>query len=223
VTSAPSQNPVSNLASSAGKATGAAAGAVEDGIVEASKSVTAVAAGASKEVARPSAAHEGLATLQGDRGTSAAAARTGTRAGGDDVLTSGAATRKRVARGPPPSVRPARAAPLRLLLAYVWPAVALRQGGKSFAGDGVPPLTVAGVARLLVMGAIRASGVFARTRRPTATGLAPPAETSRAAPNGSFVPGGNEITSFVVFSFAVLFAFLISTVWLEVRSKYLYR
>jgi hypothetical protein len=39
----------------------------------------------------------------------------------------------------------------------------------------------------------------------------------------ALVPRGGEITFFVIFSFAALLAFLVSTAWLEVRSKYLYR
>jgi hypothetical protein len=123
-------------------------------------------------------------------------------------------------RSAPPSIGSAQAAPLRRWLAYVWPAIALGRNGEVLAkGETLPPLTLAGVARLLVMGATRASS--GGDPRPSAHAVTP--EGPRAAPNGTLVPGGAEITSFVIFSFVALLALLISAAWMEVRSKYLYR
>lgn len=123
-------------------------------------------------------------------------------------------------RSAPPSIGSARPAPLRRLLAYVWPAIALGRNGEALAkGKTLPPLTLAGFARLLVMGATRASG----GGDPSPSGQAVTSDAPRAAPNGTLVPGGPETTSFIIFSFAALLALLISAAWMEVRSKYLYR
>jgi hypothetical protein len=94
------------------------------------------------------------------------------------------------------------------------------------AGEG--PLTLGEVARLLVMGGVRASAggdLASASGEPAGfrAGQAAPPDDRPAGPSDSLVPGGSEITFFVIFSFAALLALLISTLWMEVRSKYLYR
>ncbi len=220
----PSSSPAPPLADSVTKAVGQVADVLADeGTTETPKkaaaAVTGTSKGETKQVA-PSARSEGPVTFQGGRSASAP-----TPGGGSvvaDAPSSRSTPRMLGERPAPPSVGSARPAPLRRWLAYVWPAIALGRNGEALAkGETLPPLTLAGLARLLVMGATRASGSGDGDPMPSAH--ATPPDVPRAAPNGTLVPGGAEITSFVIFSFAALLALLISAAWMEVRSKYLYR
>src|SRR4029077_13291765 len=140
---------------------------------------------------------------------------------GGNALASGSTPRKPTGPSAPPSIKSAQAAPLRHWFAHVWPAIELGRDGAVLAKrEGGSPLTVSGVAQLLLMGAIRASasGDPTLSRHAAAT-----LDPSHAAPDSTLVPGGREITFFIMFSFAALLALLIATAWAEIRSKYLYR
>jgi hypothetical protein len=197
-TSSPSSNPAPPVASSATKASSP----VADGLADGGATETSKEAETSKQAATTAS------------GTSKEAASA--------VSSTSQEKAKRVAApGAPPSIRAARAAPLRRWLAYVWPAIALGGDGAALAKTvGALPLRVAGVVRSLLIGAIRAS----TSGNPTLSGhVATPDASPSAAPDKTFVPGGPEITFFVIFSFAALLALLAFTVWIEIRSKYLYR
>ena len=134
---------------------------------------------------------------------------------GDGALASGAVPRKLA----PPSLGSARAAPLRRWLAYIWPAIALGRDRAALArAEDAPPLIEAAVTRLLTMGATHPGA----NGDPTLSGPVGPRDDPPVA-DDTLVPGGREITFFVIFSFAALLALLISTIWVEARSKYLYR
>ncbi len=155
---------------------------------------------------------------QSDRGASAPTSEVG--ATEVDARTSGAPRRKLAAASAPPSIKTGRAAPLRRWLARVWPAIALGPDGASPAqwGDrrpeGTRPPTVFDAARLLLLGIARASGDPAPSENPARPSASP------AAPNDGSLPGGREITSFVIVSFAALLALLASSVWVELRARY---
>jgi hypothetical protein len=194
-TSSPSSNPAPTVASSATKASSP----VADGLADAGATET------SKQAAP-------------------AVSRTSKQAATAVSSTSHEKAKQVAAPNDPPSIRPARAAPLRRWFAYVWPANALGGDGAALARSaGALPLTVAGVARLLFIDAIRA--IRASTSgAPTLSGnVATPDAPPSAAPDRTFVPSGPEISFFVIFSFAALLALLAFTVWVEIRSKYLYR
>jgi hypothetical protein len=117
---------------------------------------------------------------------------------------------------------------LRRWLARVWPAIALGRNGAALLAklEDKPWLTLADVAQLLVLGAIGTSGDLVSASADPASspsGHATAPADPPTAPNNSLAPRGREITFFVIFSFAALLALLVSTLWVEIRSKYLYR
>jgi len=218
----PPPNPVTTLASSATKAVATVTGALADGgASQASKKAATVVSSTSSEGAKqvtPPAGSGPPAASPSGRGASAPTAEVGTV--GDDAPASETATRKFAGPAAPPSITAAREAPLRRWFAYVWPAIAFGRGGVALGErEGAPSPTVSDVVRMLLAGAFPASATGGATvSRGTATRDAP-----HAAPNNTPLPEGREITFFVIFSFAALLAFLMSTLWVEVRSKYLYR
>ncbi len=94
-----------------------------------------------------------------------------------------------------PSVRPGVAAPLRHLVAYVWPAIALGQGGEALMMqlarlEGATLLSMPGVARLLSLltGNPAASGAPELPRRSATP------DASRSTPFGSLVSHGGGMS-----------------------------
>jgi hypothetical protein len=225
-TSPPPPSPPANLASGATKAVDSVTGVLGDGgkasggvTGSPSKAATTVSS-ASREVAPSASGNGGSVPLQG--GSRASAPSAGAGAAKDDPLPAGTAPRRLAGPSAPPSIESARAAPLQRWLARVWPAIELGRDGSALATwEGGPPRTALDVvARLLVMGAARASA----TADPTLSAHAARSDAAaRPAPVGIPVPDRREITFFVIFSFAALLALLLSTLWVEVRSKYLYR
>jgi hypothetical protein len=244
-TPSPPPSPVTTVKSTATKVVGQVANVVSGGgSTEPSKQVaealtnasgavanapsavtnTPSAAATSKEVTKqvaPSVTSSESAGPARDHVGSVPTAELG-EAGGDPALPD-AASRKHVVpgAGAPPSIRSARVAPFPRWLARIWPAIALgRDGAARVRGQDALSLSVSDVARLLLAGAlgVSASGGDLTAAAPATTPDAP----SSVGPRASLVPGGREITFFVIFSFAALLAFLISAVWVEVRSKYLY-
>ncbi len=214
-------NPVSTVASSTTKALEHVAEALPGGGKAGAKRGVDAIPSASKDAGQvpPPLRDGGSATLQDGRGASASIAQPETAR--DDATMPGAAPRKLTAHRAPPSIGSVRVAPLRRWLARVWPAIELGRARVALARllEGAPPLPVSGVTRSLSIGIVRASaGGDPTLSEPAATPSPPP-----TAPRNSLVPGGREVTFFVVFSFVALLALLVSTLWVEVRSKYLYR
>lgn len=175
--------------------------------------------GATKKVASP-VRRGATSNRQSGQGTGAPTSEAATAE--DDALASRAAARKAGAASTPPSIKPARAAPLRQLFAHVWPAFALGGNGAVLAGpEGAPQLTALdelaafSAARLFVLGI---SGASADREPSERSGT--PNDASPGAPNNAPAPAGREITLFVIFSFAALLALLMSTVWVELRARY---
>jgi hypothetical protein len=209
-------NPVAPVADapSVGGVTGSAkkVAAVPSTPKEAAKQVTSPVRGSG--AARPSG-----------HGTSASTADVG--ASGGDALISGTARRKPAAPSAPPSIRPAKVAPLRQWFARIWPAIELGGNGAVLAQlEGARPLTVFDAARLFLLGITLASseptpsGHLGAPNASLGPNASPRPNASLGAPNNSLVPGGREITLFVIISFAALLALLASTVWVELRARY---
>ena len=120
--------------------------------------------------------------------------------------------------------------PLRHLMAYVWPAIALGPVGELLARlqarweAGVSfPAVVAGVARLLsgATGAIGASEAVKRSGLTGRSELSASPNPSHAGSRGFWVPGGGEISLLVlIVSCAALMALLVITVGRELRAIY---
>jgi hypothetical protein len=224
----PAPDPVPTVAGGAKKVVDSVVDVVAHGdAAGASKKAITEAPGASKEADKP------VLPSAPDSGASAQLGGAGARLGDDarapsakagaaenDAQVPGTAPRRLAAGGAPPSIRSAREAPLRRWLARVWPAIALAGDSPASArlGDALA-LTVVDITRLLLSGTVRADagGVLGAAENANA------ANASRTGPVGIPLPGGREITLFVIFSFVALLALLLSTVWVEVRSKYLYR
>lgn len=120
------------------------------------------------------------------------------------------------------SVDPARAAPLRVFFAYVWPAIALGPAGQLLGAlqaqwERVTQLSVADVSRLLVglTGVAGESGVAGVSER--SAGSDPSPADARTLP----VPSGGEISLLVfIIACAALAALLVFTLRREFRSMH---
>lgn len=117
------------------------------------------------------------------------------------------------------SVEPAKAAPLRLLRAYIWPAIALGQVGELLealqARWEVAP-AVSDVSRLL-SGLAGVTGADLAAGPSESTVSNPPPKDSR----GISVPSGSQVSLFVlIISCAALMAWLVFTLRREFRSMH---
>jgi hypothetical protein len=121
-----------------------------------------------------------------------------------------------------PGIESAKAAPLRRLLAYVWPAIALGPVGKLLARlqarwEAATSLSVADVARLLsgLTGVAGSGGAAGFSEHSAIPNPSPPDST------GIWVPDNGEISLLVLIVLcAALMALLVFTVGRELRSMY---